>query len=81
LDKLSLTDPTNGLIDLKPGTTVGDLTPRTAVVNNIEVKDLGLNKSEVEWSITVNKADVAASLEKLDDILILFDYIVEVSNR
>jgi hypothetical protein len=76
LDKLSLSDPKNGLVNLKSGTIVGGLTPWSSVVD-VEVKDLGLNKSEVEWSITVNKADIAACLEKLDDIFVLFDYIVE----
>jgi hypothetical protein len=77
LDKLILSEP-DGQIPLKDANKIGFLIHKASDVG-VEVKDLGLNKNETDWKITVNKSDVSGSLEKLDDILVLFHYIVTIT--
>lgn len=74
-DKLSLFSP-SGQVSLIGGSPVGNLVHRTSLVD-IEIKDIGVNQNEVEWKIQVKKADIKNCLEKLDDIFIVIEYIVD----
>jgi Tc toxin complex TcA C-terminal TcB-binding domain len=79
LDKLILSSP-DGEIILKNGNEIGFLIHRTSDTPDLDinVKDLGLNKNEADWTIKINKANISTSLEKLDDIFVLFHYIVDI---
>jgi len=78
LDKLLLFGP-DGQINLEKTNNIGSFICHTSDVD-IEVKDLGSNTEETDWIIKVNKSDVPNSLKKLDDILILLHYTIEMNN-
>jgi hypothetical protein len=67
-------------LELKQAVAVGSLVHTVAEVTgpNVEVKNLGDTKKEADWTIQVLKADVPASLDQLEDILLLCHYTVEM---
>jgi hypothetical protein len=76
--KISLTGPsgTRALPPLETATDLGLLVHKVVKNLAVEVKDLGTKEGETEWTINVLKADVNVSLDRLDDILLLFHFTV-----
>ena len=65
---------------LQSAAGVGSLTHQTA--NEIvEVESLGSTKKEADWTIKVQKGDVAASLARLQDLVLLCHYSVAMPTR
>jgi hypothetical protein len=64
-------------LELKQAVAVGALV-HTVADTNVEVKNLGDTKKEADWTIQVPTDDVSASLDQLEDILLLCHYTVEM---
>jgi hypothetical protein len=64
-------------LPLKEAAAVGLLVHKIADTN-VEVKNLGDTKKEADWTIQVSKAAVSASLDRLEDILLLCHYSVKM---
>lgn len=79
LDNFMFSSP-DGAITLQKDVDIGLLRHYASEKDMVpaEIKDLGASKNEADWTIHVNKADVSVSLEKLDDILLVLHYIVEL---
>ena len=73
--QLTLTDPEGQALNLQNAAAIGLLVHRTAETD-LEVKNLGNDGNEADWMIQVKKADVAASLERLENIMVLCHYSV-----
>jgi hypothetical protein len=67
-------------LDLKVAAAVGSLVHKVTAAD-VEVKNLGDTKKEADWTIQVLKAGVPASLDRLEDILLLCHYSVEMPKR
>jgi hypothetical protein len=71
--KLTLTDPEGQAVPLQAAAVIG-LLAHSSADTDLEVKSLGNDGNEADWTIQVKKADVAASLNRLEDILVLCHY-------
>jgi hypothetical protein len=80
---VTLTAPPNqpDLATLEPAAAVGLLVHKVIKDAAVEVKKLGDTKKEADWTITVLKADVSATLDRLEDILLLCHYSVEMPKK
>jgi hypothetical protein len=72
---LTLTDAEGQTLNLIAGTPVGSLIHKSADTD-VEVKKVGDNRTETEWTVQVKKADVSASLDRLEDLIVLCHYSV-----
>lgn len=77
---LTLTDPKGAEVELKKAAAIGFLVHKSAGVG-VEVKKLGDTKKEADWTLKVAKADLPASLERLEDILVLCHYSVVLPEK
>ncbi len=76
--KVTLTGPgSDEPLPLEQAAAVGLLVHKVADTN-VEVKNLGETKKEADWTIQVLKPDVSASLDRLEDILLLCHYSVKM---
>jgi hypothetical protein len=73
--KLTLIDPEGQAVKLQTAPTIG-LLVHSSAETNFEVKNPGDEGNEADWVIQVKKADVATSLDRLEDILMLCHYSV-----
>jgi peptidoglycan hydrolase-like protein with peptidoglycan-binding domain len=76
--KLTLTGPDGLALDLPPASAAMGLLVHKAAGAAGEVKNLGDSKKEADWTIKVLQADLSASLERLEDILVLVHYSVKM---
>lgn len=79
--KLTLAGPNEPPLELKKAAAVGSLVRKVAKDATIEVNNLGETEKEADWTIKVLKSDVAVSLERLADILLLCHYSVEMPKK
>jgi hypothetical protein len=76
--ELALADPSGQAVKLQAESAVGRLAHRSATAA-VEVKPLGEDGHEADWTIEVKKVNVAGSLKALEDLLVLCEYsVVEV---
>ncbi len=73
---LTLTDPEGQGLSLQNAAALGSLVHSSANNTDIEVKNTGNDGNEADWTIQVKKADVAVSLDRLEDILVVCNYSV-----
>jgi hypothetical protein len=73
--KLTLTEPEGQPLNLLAATKVGFLAHSQAETD-VEVKNISKDENDADWTILVKKSDVAASLERLEDIFVLCHYSV-----
>jgi hypothetical protein len=78
--KLTLTGPPNEppLQQLDPLSALGLLVHKVVKGVGVKVKNLGDTQKEADWTIKVLKADVPVSLDRLEDIMLLCHYSVEM---
>lgn len=74
---VTLTDPKGEEVELKKAAVVGLLVHKSADAA-VEVKNLGDTKKEADWTLKIAKADLPASLERLEDILVLCHYSIDM---
>jgi Tc toxin complex TcA C-terminal TcB-binding domain/Neuraminidase-like domain len=87
IDKLILNAPNNTVLTFenkmikfpaKIGSKLFFKKTKSTSPMSVEVKNIGLNISDVEWSIKVFKTDVEKCLDKLEDIILMFEYTVDI---
>jgi hypothetical protein len=76
--QLTLADPEGQAVNLQNAVAIGLLVRRSADNIDLEVKNLRSDGNEADWLIQVKKADVAASLERLEDIMVLCHYSISI---
>jgi hypothetical protein len=73
--KLMLTDPEGQAINLQSAAAIGSLVHVSGDID-LEVKNPANDRNEADWTIQVKKADVVATLDRLEDLLVLCHYSV-----
>jgi hypothetical protein len=75
--KMSLSGPTGApVLQLETADPVAKLAHKAVENLDIEVKDTGATEGETEWTINVLRDNVNVSLDRLDDVLLLFHFTV-----